>query len=136
MHRRIVTSISFMIVLLFTILIPTTADAATVVRRYDLTESPTDYTRGLVYFYNRSAEVVGDQEAENDSGHACRYTKATTDLGSYKYSSVVCNGSSGYDLIIPADVVGGASSVKIDFYLSEGSRSLLLGSRTVYRAHE
>jgi hypothetical protein len=134
MHRRLKAGISLSIVLLGTILVPATAQAATVVRSYEIEKTSSDYTRGSVYFYNRLVEVIGQQEAEVQ-GIACRYTKATTNLGTYKYSQTVCNGGAPYDLVVPADVAGGAASVTIDFYLTDGTRTLRIGTRTVYRAH-
>jgi hypothetical protein len=134
MYRRLMAGISFTIVLLCTILIPTTAEAVTVVRSYEL-EALSTYTRGSVYFYNRSVEVVGEQNsASGTTALPCRYTKATTNLGSYKYSPVVCQGTGSYDLIIPADVVGGASSVTIEFYATDQTTSQLLRRGVVTRS--
>ncbi|MFD7153303.1 hypothetical protein ACFV9C_01810 [Kribbella sp. NPDC059898] len=133
--RRLLAGIGFTIVLFCTILTPTSAEATTVVRSYDLEYTGTStYTRGHVYFYNRSVEVAGEQNSSNTTGQGCRYTKAITNLGAYKYTSVVCGGTTeNYDLIIPADVVGGAASVKLEFYSTDDTRTTLLGWKTISR---
>ncbi|MFE7588822.1 helix-turn-helix domain-containing protein [Kitasatospora sp. NPDC057512] len=73
-------------------------------------------TKGTLTWYNRSVGLSGQGKSEDSAG--CRGTTATSysasgsELGSI-HTGIVCGASENYNVAIPADVAGGASTVRI-----------------------
>ncbi|WP_416875133.1 helix-turn-helix domain-containing protein [Kitasatospora sp. SC0581] len=73
-------------------------------------------TKGTLTWYNRSVGLSGQGKSEDSAD--CRDTTATSysasgsELGSI-HTGVVCGASENYNAAIPADVAGGASTVRI-----------------------
>jgi hypothetical protein len=81
---------------------------------FDITYGNT-YTRGTLYWYNRSVQLVGEHKSV--SLGACRLTSADTLTTSghlaTEWTGTVCNGSADFELTVPAEVIGGAAYVDI-----------------------
>ncbi|MET8542800.1 hypothetical protein ABZW03_19410 [Kitasatospora sp. NPDC004799] len=73
-------------------------------------------TKGTLTWYKRSVALSGQGRSEDSAG--CRDTTATsysaagTELGSV-HTGAVCGASKNYNVVIPANVVGGAFTVRI-----------------------
>ncbi len=96
----------------------------------------TTSTRGNVTFFNRSVRVQGSIDGldeEEQAVHSCRYTGAVTNHGASGYSRVFCGSSGVFTIDLPADYVGGASSVVITFYFSEPLKSFAVSRATISR---
>ncbi|MEU1283354.1 helix-turn-helix transcriptional regulator [Kitasatospora sp. NPDC005856] len=76
----------------------------------------TTSTKGTLTWYNRSVGLSGQGKSEDSA--SCRGTTATSysgsgsELGSM-HTGVICGASKNYNVTVPADVVGGAFTVRI-----------------------
>ncbi|MEU1126501.1 hypothetical protein ABZ371_23760 [Streptomyces sp. NPDC005899] len=74
------------------------------------------YTQGTATWYNRSVTLAGEHRAISSSG--CRATWMYTydangkQLGS-RGTSIICEQTAGFTLNVPADVPGGAATIKV-----------------------
>lgn len=114
------------------------ATQATATRSFDVTYGNT-YTRGKVYFYNRSAKIVGEEKAVSSTD--CRFTRATPwtaggRKGKVEESMAKCNQSFTFELDVAIDVPGGVGYIDIELvsYNTKTNAVRVLKGQRVYRA--